>query len=93
MQGKYTCVLWNSVPGDFRDAEGWPDTAMKQIAEIDWPLVVLHDIHGDAMVRLDGFIGSLKDKGYVFRQGFPETTVAIRNGSPTPVLTQGVLAD
>lgn len=93
MNGKYTCVLWNSVPGDFRDAEGWPETAMKQIAEIDWPLVVLHDIHGDAMARLDGFIGALKDEGYVFRQDFPETAVAIRKGRPTPVLKQGVVAD
>lgn len=91
--GGYTCVTWNSVPGDFRDAEGWPETAMEQIARIDWPLIVLHDICGDAMTRLDGFIGTLMDAGYAFRQDFPASTVVMRNGKPTPALAEGVVAN
>jgi hypothetical protein len=89
----FTCVLWNSVPGDFRDAVGWPETALDQMSRIDWPLVVLHDIHGDAMTRLDGFIATLKDRGYVIRQELPDSTVAILRGKPTAMLSQGVLAN
>ena len=89
----FTCVLWNSVPGDFRDAAGWPETALRQIAQIDWPLVVLHDIHGEAMTRLDGFLTTLKDAGYGFRQQMPDSTIAILRGRPTEVLGQGVLAN
>ena len=89
----FTCVLWNSVPGDFRDAVNWPETALDQMSRIDWPLVVLHDIHGDAMTRLDGFIAAVKDRGYLIRQELPDSTVAIRRGKPTAMLSQGVLAD
>lgn len=89
----FTCVLWNSVPGDFRDAAGWPDVALDQIAKIAWPLVVLHDIHGDAMTRLDRFISTLKDRGHSFRQELPDSTIAILRGRPTPALDEGVLAN
>lgn len=92
-QHGFTCVLWNSVPGDFRDAVGWPETALQQISEIDWPLVVLHDIHGDAMTRLDRFLSTLKDQGYRFRQQMPDSTIAMRRGQPTDVLGTGVLAN
>jgi peptidoglycan/xylan/chitin deacetylase (PgdA/CDA1 family) len=88
----FTCVLWNSVPGDFRDAVGWPDTALQQMAESAWPLVVLHDVHADAMTRLDRFISIVKDLGYSFRQELPESTIAIRRGQPTPIIHDGVLA-
>jgi peptidoglycan-N-acetylglucosamine deacetylase len=89
----FTCVLWNSVPGDFRDAVNWPETALDQMSRIDWPLVVLHDIHGDAMTRLHGFIAAVKDRGYRIRQELPDSTVAIRRGKPTAMLRRGVLAD
>lgn len=82
----YTCVTWNSVPGDFRDAVGWPETAMSQISRLEWPLVVLHDIHGEAMTRLDRFIGTLKDQGYSFRQDMPASTIVIKKGQPTEAL-------
>lgn len=89
----FTCVLWNSIPGDFRDAVGWPETALEQVSQLEWPLVVLHDIHGDAMTRLDRFISTVKDQGYSFRQELPDSTIAIRRGLPTPVLDEGVLAN
>lgn len=82
----YTCVLWNSVPGDFRDAVCWPQTAMSQISRLDWPLVVLHDVHGEAMTRLDRFICTLKDEGYIFRQDMPASTIVIKKGQPTVAL-------
>jgi peptidoglycan/xylan/chitin deacetylase (PgdA/CDA1 family) len=91
--GHYTCVLWNSVPGDFKDKDGWPKVAEVQIAALDWPLVVLHDIHAAAMQHLDGFIGRLQDQGYLFEQDFPADCVAMERGVATAVMHAGVLAD
>ncbi|WP_299654872.1 polysaccharide deacetylase family protein [uncultured Jannaschia sp.] len=85
-QHGYTCVLWNSVPGDFRDAVGWPAAAMDQISQLESPLVVLHDIHGEAMTRLDRFISQLKYEGYSFKQDIPPDMIVIRNGEPTEAL-------
>jgi peptidoglycan/xylan/chitin deacetylase (PgdA/CDA1 family) len=91
--GGYTCILWNSVPGDFQDKDGWPKVAHEQIAQCDWPLVVLHDVHALAMRHLDGFLGELLDKGYTFEQDFPPDCVAMRRGVPTKVMSEGVLAN
>lgn len=91
--GGYTCVLWSSVPGDFKDKDGWPAVAREQIAALQWPLVVLHDVHEDAMRHLDRFIGSLQDEGCTFEQQFPPDCVAMRRGESTPVMEQGVVAD
>ena len=91
-EGRFTCVLWNAVPGDWKDHDGWPDTALLQISSLDWPLVVLHDIHVSAMRHLDRFIGMVKDKGYSFEQAFPPDCVAIDRGEPTAFLQDGVVA-
>lgn len=91
--GGYTCILWNSVPGDFKDKDGWPQVAHAQIAQFDWPLVVLHDVHADAMRHLDGFIGELIDKGYTIEQEFPPECIAMYRGTPTKVMNEGVLAN
>ena len=41
----YTMVLWNVVPGDFRDPEGWPSVALAQCRAMTGPiLLVLHDL-------------------------------------------------
>src|SRR5579864_3269955 len=46
--GKYTCVLWSSVPGDWRDQDGWIDRCISEIAGRDWTVVVLHDVENAA---------------------------------------------
>lgn len=92
-EGDYTCILWNSVPGDFKDKDGWPQTAHQQIANLDWPLVVLHDVFADAMRHLDRFIGSLQDQGYSFEQDFPPDCIAMQQGVSTKVMSEGVLAN
>lgn len=90
--GGFTCVLWNAVPGDWKDQDGWPDTALRQIEETDWPLLVLHDIHAAAMRHLDRFLSTLKDRGFVFEQAFPPACVAMERGQPTAILQTGVVA-
>lgn len=91
--GAYTCILWNTVPGDWKRQEDWPSVALEQISTMDWPLMVLHDIHPVAMQQLDRFIGNLQDLGYSFDQDFPADCIAMKKGVKTSVMQQGVLAN
>ncbi|HEY2844333.1 MAG TPA: polysaccharide deacetylase family protein, partial [Bryobacteraceae bacterium] len=34
--GGFTCVLWTSVPGDFRDPDGWVERALADCRSHDW---------------------------------------------------------
>jgi len=80
LAGGYTCVLWNSVPRDWEEGDGWLETAMDQTAALDWSLVVLHDIPGACVDNLDDFITRLKARDVVFRQEFPPDCVPMENG-------------
>jgi peptidoglycan/xylan/chitin deacetylase (PgdA/CDA1 family) len=77
-QGRYTCVLWNAVPGDFRDPDGWVDRALEMCAGS--VTLVLHDLPNGAMRHLDRFLGLLTDRGTRFLQGFPDECVLLRRG-------------
>ena len=57
--GGYTCVLWNAIPRDWADPDGWVDTALAQLAQQSWTLMVLHDLPSGAMRHLDRFLGVL----------------------------------
>jgi peptidoglycan/xylan/chitin deacetylase (PgdA/CDA1 family) len=80
VERRYTCVLWNSVPGDWRDPEGWLGRAVSDIATRDWSLVVLHDINAAAMGHLDAFLDHLAGDGYEWRQDFPPDCTPIVDG-------------
>lgn len=81
--GAYTVVLWNAVPGDFRDPEGWPDVALGQCRALAGPvLLVLHDLPNGAMRHLDGFLDRLADEGARFTADVPEACLALRGGQP-----------
>ena len=87
-QGRYTLILWNAVPGDFRDPDGWPDRALAMCAGPAPVSLVLHDLPNGAARHLDRFLGRLGDSGARLVQGFPESCVPMRRGAPT-----GALAD
>jgi peptidoglycan-N-acetylglucosamine deacetylase len=78
-----TCVLWNSVPGDFRDPVGWVDVALSDIERHPWTVVVLHDLPVGAVDRLDDFLRRGVDAGVEFTTDFPDECTPIRSGSPT----------
>ncbi len=78
---KFTCVLWNSVPRDWENPEGWVDEAVRQYRNEAWPLVVLHDLQTEAMSQLDIYISRMKDEGATFVQDFPPDQVPIRDGN------------
>jgi hypothetical protein len=76
----YTCVLWNSIPEDWMNPEGWPVKALQQCNELDHALVVLHDLPTDAMFKLEEFICRARDEGFTFCQEFPKGCVPVQRG-------------
>ena len=78
----YTCVLWNVLPGDWRDS-GWVEHALDDIERHPWSVVVLHDVVDAALPRLDEFLTRLADHRPTWSQEFPDECTPIRNGSAT----------
>jgi peptidoglycan/xylan/chitin deacetylase (PgdA/CDA1 family) len=79
---EYTCVLWNSVPGDFRDPEGWVETALADVATRSHSVVVLHDLYPEAMRHLGRFLEMLADRGHQVVDDFPADCVPLLRGEP-----------
>jgi peptidoglycan-N-acetylglucosamine deacetylase len=78
--GGYTCVLWNCVPGDWRDPIGWVERALEDCRSRPWSLVVLHDTPTGAMSHLDRFIKGLRAEGVTFTQEYPPECLPIVEG-------------
>jgi len=79
----YTCVLWNVLPGDWRDPDGWVDVAMSDIDQHECSVVVVHDVADAALDHLDEFLTAAERRGVVWSQAFPEECTPIRDGVPT----------
>ena len=82
-EGGYTCVLWNSVPRDWLDADGWVKTAKAQVLSQPWSAMVLHDLPNGAMRHLPAFLDWAADAGAAFRQDFPPEVTPIVRGQVT----------
>lgn len=78
--GGYTCVLWNSVPRDWLDPEGWLDRALADYQSRAWTLLVLHDLPTGAMAHLEEFLVRLERAGAELTQEFPPDCVPIVDG-------------
>ncbi|HEV8413508.1 MAG TPA: polysaccharide deacetylase family protein [Bryobacteraceae bacterium] len=78
--GGYTCVLWNSVPGDYRDPDGWMERALADCRTRERSLVVLHDLPNGAMRHLDSFLRKLREDGHELMQEFPPECTPIVRG-------------
>jgi peptidoglycan/xylan/chitin deacetylase (PgdA/CDA1 family) len=79
----FTCCLWNCVPRDWIDPDGWVETCMSMIAELDWAVVALHDLPTRAMDHLPELLDRLADADIDVRQDLPEGCTPIRRGVPT----------
>ena len=79
----YTCVLWNVLPGDWRDPICWVDQALTDIGRHPWSVVVLHDVVDAALPRLDEFLTTAATCNATWSQEFPDECTPIRGGSPT----------
>lgn len=81
--GGYTCVLWNSIPRDFADPDGWVETALAQCEAQPWTLMVLHDLPNGATRHLPRFLDAVVARGGRIRQDFPPDCVPITRGRVT----------
>jgi peptidoglycan/xylan/chitin deacetylase (PgdA/CDA1 family) len=88
IQGGYTCVLWNSIPRDFNDPEGWVERGLAQCRGQDWTLTVLHDIAIGCADRLPEFLDRLTADGAEFVQDFPPACLPLQAGRPQPQLKE-----
>jgi peptidoglycan-N-acetylglucosamine deacetylase len=77
----YSCVLWNAIPRDWADPDGWVERALEQIASQDHTLIVLHDLPTGAMDHLDAFLDRAESAGVEFRTDFPEDCVPMAGGT------------
>ena len=77
---RYSLVLWNSIPRDWEDPDGWPDRALAQIEQQPWTLTVLHDVGTGAMDRLAEFLERVLRDGVEVVQQFPPSCVPILRG-------------
>jgi len=92
LTGEFTCVLWNAVPRDWADPEGWCDRALEQCASQPWTLLVLHDLPTGAMAHLERFLCLAAERGARFRQDFPPDCVPMRRGHLADDMTRYVTA-
>lgn len=79
-QHGYTIVLWNAIPEDWRDPEGWVARALEQCFAQDETLIVLHDLPTGAMAHLDRFLVAAEERGATFRQAFPVSCLPMIKG-------------
>jgi peptidoglycan/xylan/chitin deacetylase (PgdA/CDA1 family) len=79
-RNRFSCVLWNAVPRDWDDPDGWVDTALAQCLSESWAVMVLHDWPFGAMKHLDRFLGRLGDHEVEVRQDFPPDCIPLSRG-------------
>jgi peptidoglycan/xylan/chitin deacetylase (PgdA/CDA1 family) len=80
LQERYCTLLWTSVPGDWRDPEGWVERCIADVQARDWSVVVLHDIENACPAKLPLLIERLNALGVEWRQDFPDSVVMTRGG-------------
>jgi peptidoglycan-N-acetylglucosamine deacetylase len=80
VSGKYTCVLWNSVPRDWADPVGWIDRALADVRAQEHTLIVVHDLPSGAMDGLPRFLDALDRSGVAVTAELPTECVPIVGG-------------
>jgi peptidoglycan-N-acetylglucosamine deacetylase len=84
--GRYSLVLWNAVPRDWEQPDGWVNRALQQTARGASRLVVLHDHPGTAMRHLDEYIDKARARGNRFVRDLPEACVPVQSGVQRSVI-------
>lgn len=77
---QFRTIIWNSVPGDWKDPEGWVERCLAQIEAQDWSVVVLHDIERGCLQRLPELLQRLADVGVIYEQDYPADVTLTRAG-------------
>ncbi len=76
----YSCVLWNSVPHDWINPDGWAPRALADCASRRHTVVVLHDIPNACLTHLAEFIDTARDRGAQFVSALPGDCAPIIDG-------------
>jgi peptidoglycan/xylan/chitin deacetylase (PgdA/CDA1 family) len=77
---RFTCVVWNAVPRDWADPQGWVDTALALCAAREHSLLVLHDLPTGAMRLLPTFLDRLAEIGADVTTDLPSDCLPIVAG-------------
>jgi peptidoglycan-N-acetylglucosamine deacetylase len=88
----YRTIIWNNVPGDWKDRDGWVERCIALVSKEAWSVVTLHDIEGGCLARLGELLRRLDDLGVTYEQDFPDTVTLTRAGRIVS-LPQGYIAD
>src|SRR5262249_21152591 len=80
LTNQFRTIVWNSLPGDWRDPDGWVESCMAQVEAQDWSVVVLHDIERGCLPRLPGLLQRLSGIGVTYEQDFPKEVTLTRAG-------------
>jgi peptidoglycan/xylan/chitin deacetylase (PgdA/CDA1 family) len=76
----FRTVIWNNLPEDWRNADGWVESCVAQVLAQDWSVVVLHDIENACLSRLGELLRRLHDLGVIYEQDFPDAVTLTRAG-------------
>jgi peptidoglycan/xylan/chitin deacetylase (PgdA/CDA1 family) len=76
----FTTVIWNNLPEDWRDPDGWVESCIAQVLEQYWSVVVLHDVENACLARLPELLHRLHDLGVIYEQDFPDAVTLTRGG-------------
>jgi peptidoglycan-N-acetylglucosamine deacetylase len=76
----FKTVIWNNLPEDWRDPDGWVESCIAQVLAQDWSVVVLHDIENACLARLGELLRRLHDLGVIYEQDFPDVVTLTRAG-------------
>ena len=88
----YSCVLWNSVPRDWIDQEGWARRALEDCEGREHTVVVLHDVANACLDALPAFLDDLRARNFVFTTEIPTDCLPIVGGEVVTEIS-GFVAD
>ncbi|MDA1074189.1 MAG: polysaccharide deacetylase family protein [Proteobacteria bacterium] len=77
---QYSVLLWNSVPRDWVDTQGWVETALKDIQQQNNTVLVLHDLPTGAMLNLPRFLDEVHKLDVQITQELPRDCVPFEHG-------------
>ena len=77
---RMSCVLWNAIPGEWKEPDGWVDRALAQCRAQAWTVMVLHDLPTGAMHNLERFLDAAVELGVRLRQDFAPECIPILDG-------------
>lgn len=80
LTNQFRTIVWNSLPGDWRDPDGWVESCMAQVEAQDWSVVVLHDIERGCLPRLPELLQRLSGIEVTYEQDFPKEVTLTRAG-------------